>query len=130
MRITKRRLRVSLALAICAFAGPLAAQERNLYWGDTHVHTSNSIDAGAYRFMVGPEEAYRFARGEEVQSNEGTLVKLVRPLDFLQVSDHAEYLGLWNGLRLSMPSLTNYIKGIPKKLLSFWMITATATPIP
>lgn len=74
-----------------------------VYWGDTHVHTSNSIDAGSFRFMVGPEEAYRFARGEQVQSNEGTMVKLIRPLDFLVVSDHAEYIGLWNGLRADDP---------------------------
>ena len=67
---------------------------KNVYWGDTHLHTSNSFDAGFVNFRVGPEEAFRFASGEEVQASNGMQVKLVRPLDFLVVTDHAEYLGL------------------------------------
>ena len=63
-------------------------------FGDTHHHTSNSGDA----FMAGdrltPEEAYRFARGEEVVSSTGVPAKLSRPMDFLVISDHAEGLGL------------------------------------
>ena len=47
------KLLVSLSLAICAFAGPLAAQERNLYWGDTHVHTNNSLDARGLGVTLG-----------------------------------------------------------------------------
>lgn len=78
---------------------------KNVYWGDTHLHTSNSFDAGFVNFRVGPEEAFRFASGEQVQASNGMQVKLVRPLDFLVVTDHAEYLGLAPGLRRSDPLL-------------------------
>jgi hypothetical protein len=66
----------------------------HVYWGDTHLHTSNSIDA----FDMGdrtmsPVEAFRFARGEQLVSETGVKVKLRRPLDFLVVADHAEYIG-------------------------------------
>ena len=65
-----------------------------VYFGDTHNHTANSGDA----FMAGdrltPEQAYRFARGEEVISSSGVSAKLSRPLDFLVVADHAEGLGV------------------------------------
>lgn len=73
---------------------------RRVYWGDTHLHTSNSFDA--YPFgneTVGPAEAYRFARGEAVVSaGLGQKVRLRRPLDWLVVSDHAEYLGMTKAL--------------------------------
>jgi hypothetical protein len=65
-----------------------------VFFGDTHLHTSYSADAGMVGAIVGPDEAYRFARGEEVKSNHGLPVKLNRPLDFLVVADHAENLGL------------------------------------
>jgi hypothetical protein len=65
-----------------------------VYWGDTHLHTANSADSGFVGNTLKPEEAYRFARGEEVTSSTGLRAKLIRPLDFLVVSDHAEYIGL------------------------------------
>ncbi len=65
-----------------------------ILWGDTHLHTRNSPDAGFLGNTLGPEEAYRFARGEEVTSSGGLRVKLLRPLDFLVVADHAEYFGI------------------------------------
>lgn len=77
----------------------------NVYWGDTHVHTSNSNDAGRYTILVGPEQAYRFARGEEVATDWGTNVRLRRPLDFLVVADHAGNIGVLNGLRAADPIL-------------------------
>jgi hypothetical protein len=58
-------------------------------WGDTHLHTANSLDAAAFGNTLGPEPAYRFARGEEVVSSSGQPVRLSRPLDFLVVADHA-----------------------------------------
>ncbi len=64
-----------------------------VFWGDTHVHTSYSLDAALFGVTLGPEEAYRFARGEEVTSATGQRVKLSRPLDFLVVADHSEGLG-------------------------------------
>jgi len=64
------------------------------FFGDTHVHTSTSFDAGAFGTTLGPEDAYRFARGEEVISNSGQKVKLSRPLDFLVVTDHSDNMGV------------------------------------
>ena len=74
-------------------------------WGDTHVHTSYSTDAGMIGTTLGPDEAYRFARGEAVTSNLGWNVKLHRPLDFLVIADHAENLGLADFIRRSDPIL-------------------------
>ena len=65
-----------------------------VYFGDTHHHTANSGDAFMGGNKLTPEQAYRFARGEEVMSSSGVPAKLSRPLDFLVVSDHAEGLGL------------------------------------
>ncbi|MEW9922022.1 DUF3604 domain-containing protein [Marimonas sp. MJW-29] len=65
-----------------------------VYFGDTHLHTSFSTDAGMVGNIRGPEEAYRLARGEAITSSSGLEVQLSRPLDFLVVSDHAENLGL------------------------------------
>ena len=63
-------------------------------WGDTHLHTGWSTDAGFMGATTGPDDAYRFARGEEVVSSHGVRAKLVRPYDWLVVADHAENLGL------------------------------------
>ena len=65
-----------------------------VYWGDTHLHTRYSTDAGMLGTTLGPEEAYRFAMGQEVISSTGQRARLLRALDFLVVSDHAENLGL------------------------------------
>src|SRR5262249_36610894 len=62
------------------------------YFGDTHLHTSFSFDAGAFGCRLGPKEAYRFAKGEEVVASMGERVKLARPLDFLVVTDHSDNL--------------------------------------
>ena len=68
-------------------------------WGDTHLHTAISVDAGTMN-RIGQEDAFRFARGEELTTTHGLRVKLSRPLDFLVISDHAEMYGL-------MPQLLN-----------------------
>ena len=64
-----------------------------VYWGDTHVHTRNSLDARGFGVTLGPEEAFRLARGEEVVSTHGEPVKLRQPLDFLVVADHSDGMG-------------------------------------
>ncbi len=74
-------------------------------WGDTHLHTSNSLDARAVGCIVGPEDAYRFARGEEVTSSHGERVKLSRPLDFLVVADHSDAMGAMNEIVAGNPDL-------------------------
>ena len=76
-----------------------------VYWGDTHLHTSYSTDAGMMGNTLGPEEAYRFARGEEVLTSHNMRVRLIRPLDFLVVADHAENLGLAPYIAESHPDL-------------------------
>ncbi len=81
-------------------------QPRNVYWGDTHLHTTYSPDAGLTgNVKLTPDDAYRFARGEEVEANNGMMAQLNRPLDFLVVSDHAGYLGLIPFIRKSDPEL-------------------------
>lgn len=80
---------------------PYAGEDfpRNVYFGDTHIHTSWSADAGNMgNRRIDPDAAYRFARGKEVTAHNGMRVRLVRPLDFVLLSDHAEYLGVMNML--------------------------------
>ena len=74
-------------------------------WGDTHLHTSNSPDAFAFGNRLGPEEAYRFARGETVTSSTGQRAQLSRPLDFLVVADHGVAMGVVAEVYKGNPSL-------------------------
>jgi len=64
-------------------------------FGDTHLHTSFSMDAGAFGARLGPRDAYRLARGEEITASTGQRVKLSRPLDFLVVADHSDGFGFF-----------------------------------
>jgi hypothetical protein len=64
-----------------------------VFWGDTHLHTSFSLDAGAAGARVGPREAYTFAKGNQINSSSGQPMKLARPLDFLVVADHSDGMG-------------------------------------
>ena len=66
----------------------------NVYWGDTHLHSGLSWDAYTFGTNITPDQAYRFAKGEEVQTSGGEAVRIRRPLDFLMVADHAENLGI------------------------------------
>ncbi len=66
-----------------------------VFWGDTHVHTGLSMDAGAFGARLSPNDAYRFARGEEVTTSMGHQAKLARPLDFLVVADHSDNMGFF-----------------------------------
>jgi hypothetical protein len=75
------------------------------FFGDTHLHTSFSMDAGAFGARLGPREAYRFARGEQVTSSTGQPVKLSRPLDFLVVADHSDNMGFFPDLFAGKPEL-------------------------
>ncbi len=64
-------------------------------FGDTHLHTSFSMDAGAFGARLSPSDAYAFARGEEVTASSGQRVRLSRPLDFLVVADHSDGMGFF-----------------------------------
>jgi Protein of unknown function (DUF3604) len=91
-----------------------APYPNRVYWGDTHVHTSTSADALATGTRLGPEVALRFARGERVRSVANEEVRLDRPLDFMVIADHAEYLGAGaeilagNPLLLTDPTLRRW----------------------
>jgi hypothetical protein len=74
-------------------------------FGDTHLHTAYSTDAGMIGNRLGPEDAYRFALGEQITSSTGVKARLARPLDFLVISDHAENLGLAPAIMESNPAL-------------------------
>ena len=82
-----------------------------VYWGDTHLHTSQSMDAGAFGVRLMPEDAHRFARGEEVTSTGGLQVKLSRPLDFLVVADHSDNLGFFPDLFAGDPQILAHPQG-------------------
>ncbi|WP_457091736.1 DUF3604 domain-containing protein [Microvirga sp. P5_D2] len=75
------------------------------FFGDTHLHTSFSFDAGAFGARLGPKEAYRFARGEQLTASSGQPVKLSRPLDFLVVADHSDNMGFFPDLLAGKPEL-------------------------
>jgi hypothetical protein len=65
-----------------------------VFFGDTHLHTAFSADAGLAGATTTPDDAFRFAKGEKVTSSNGVPARLQRPLDFLVVTDHSENLGL------------------------------------
>jgi uncharacterized protein DUF3604 len=75
------------------------------FFGDTHLHTSFSMDAGAFGARLTPREAYQFARGEEVTASNGQPVKLSRPLDFLVVADHSDNMGFFPDLFAGKPEM-------------------------
>ncbi len=76
---------------------------KRVFWGDTHLHTALSMDAGAFGNRLGLDEAHRFARGEEVVSATGQRVKLSRPLDFLVAADHSDGMGFFDALFSGAP---------------------------
>ncbi|MGX9352224.1 DUF3604 domain-containing protein [Shimia sp. W99] len=122
-----RATRHSLILALGLLAGPVFAQDftvqedefpakppnyspyvedsfpQNVYFGDTHLHTAWSADSGLAGGTPGPDDAYRVSRGEVFRAQSGHLFKLIRPLDFVVISDHAENIGLSEALNTADP---------------------------
>ena len=84
-----------------------AFPERPL-WGDSHLHTSLSMDAALFGNRLGPREAYRFARGEQVVASTGQAVRLARPLDWLVVADHSDGMGMVGDIAAGKPELLAY----------------------
>jgi len=80
------------------------------YFGDTHLHTAFSMDAGTAGCRINPRDAYRLARGEEIMASSGQPVRLSRPLDFLVVADHSDNMGFFPDLIAGKP----YILANPK----------------
>lgn len=99
---------LAIGVAACSDSGPEASADQagdgtdtielaefpdRPYWGDTHLHTDNSVDAFGFGTRLGPEAALRFARGETVTATTGADTQLARPLDFLVIADHSDALG-------------------------------------
>ena len=102
-------LAATVAFADVRYSTPVGKNyPQNLYWGDTHLHSRNSADAYSLGNMnLTAADAYRFARGEELTANNGMRVRVRRPLDFLVVSDHAEYLGGYYRFNVGDPLVVN-----------------------
>jgi hypothetical protein len=109
MKKTRKHLATPLAaVLLAAFSNPSSSQPsseplpppnplKNAYFGDLHLHTSLSFDAATMKTNTLPEDSYRFAQGEAVDYL-GQKIQRRAPLDFLAVTDHAEYLGVMRGI--------------------------------
>jgi len=82
-----------------------------IYWGETHVHTGLSLDAGLFGCILDHEDAYRFARGEEIRSSSGLPVRLGRPLDWLVITDHSDMMGIASDIQRGAPNILANAKG-------------------
>lgn len=80
-------------------------------WGETHLHTGLSLDAGAFGNILGPDDAWRFAKGEQVVSSTGQPVKLSRPLDWMVLTDHTDLMGFAPDLQAGKPGVLADPKG-------------------
>ena len=69
-------------------------ENRNAYFGDLHIHSSWSFDAFILNVRTSPDDAYRFGKGEAIAHSSGEPIQIKRPLDFMAVTDHAEYMGI------------------------------------
>jgi len=103
-------LYLGFAAAVGAKDTPVNHPQTPLF-GDTHLHSSWSTDAGMGGASLGPEVAYRASRGDRVTSHTGLSFQLDRPLDFVVLADHAENLGLADFLRRSDPLVLNNATG-------------------
>ncbi len=128
---------VSTEVPVCDDFNP----QRNLYWGDLHVHTAYSFDAWLHDVRVDPDQAYRFAQGEAVQlppldrnGKPTQLVQLDRPLDFAAVTDHAEFLAeveactVAGSAAFDTPLCIDYRANQNGALVSFGLQLGTANP--
>jgi hypothetical protein len=95
-----------------------SAPATNVYFGDTHLHTALSVDAGTFGNRLGLDEAYRFTRGETVTASTGVdangeplQVKLNRPLDFVVIADHSDGMGFFQMLATEDPVMMDYPQG-------------------
>jgi hypothetical protein len=83
----------------------------NVYWGDSHLHTGLSLDAGLFGNTLTPDDAYRFARGAQLISSTGIPVKLARPLDWMIVTDHTDLMGIAADIQSGTPNILADKKG-------------------
>jgi opacity protein-like surface antigen len=88
-----------LTLVAALAVAPALAQEknpeRNAYFGETHIHTSWSVDAWIFgNRITGPDDAYKYAQGQTIKHPLGYDIKIDTPMDFMGVTDHSEYVGV------------------------------------
>jgi hypothetical protein len=90
----------------------------NVYFGDTHLHTALSMDAGTFGNRLGLDDAYKFATGSKVRSSAGVGpdgspldAQLVRPLDFMVVADHSDGMGFFQMISEADPMMMEYEQG-------------------
>jgi Protein of unknown function (DUF3604) len=88
-----------------------STQATNVYWGDSHLHTGLSLDAGLFGNTLGPDDAFLFARGQELKSATGIPVKLARPLDWMILTDHTDLMGIAADIQSGTPNILADKKG-------------------
>ena len=123
---------IAFALATSAFADAVPTEEaaesafgdrpyspyadRNIperpLWGETHLHTGLSLDAGLFGNTLLPDDAWRFAKGEQVISSTGQPVRLSRPLDWMVLTDHTDMMGFAPDLQAGKPGVLAHPKGL------------------
>ncbi len=81
-------------------------------WGETHLHTGLSLDAGAFGNILRPSDAWDFAKGEQVVSSTGQPVRLSRPLDWMVLTDHTDLMGFAPDLQSGNPTILADPKGL------------------
>lgn len=87
--------------------GDIAPLSRRAFFGETHVHTELSVDAGIYNVSASVDDAYRYAKGLPIVHTSGGMIQAARPLDFMAITDHAEYLGVIKSMKDPDAELSN-----------------------
>ena len=103
MKRVSRRTHLAKAVLAAGILGVAASPgfaqernpERNAYFGETHLHTSWSVDAWVMgNRLTGPDDALKYAQGQTIKHPTGFDIKIDTPLDFMGVTDHSEYVGV------------------------------------